>query len=83
MPIKETVGIVINNKMNKTITVSVITKSAHKKYNKIMSKTNKYYAHDENNECNIGDEVKIRETRPLSKNKHWTLVNKIIKNTSK
>nr|YP_009294590.1 ribosomal protein S17 [Asparagopsis taxiformis]AOM66073.1 ribosomal protein S17 [Asparagopsis taxiformis] len=79
MPIKETIGTVISNKMHKTITVSVTTKVAHKKYNKIMSKTNKYYAHDENNICKIGDKVRIRETRPLSKNKHWILVNKIIK----
>lgn len=79
MPIKETIGKVISNKMHKTITVSVTTKIAHKKYNKIMSKTNKYYAHDENNICKIGDKVRIRETRPLSKNKHWILVNKIIK----
>jgi len=75
---KETIGIVISNKMNKTITVSVTTKIAHRKYNKIMAKTNKYYAHDENNECNIGDKVQIQETRPLSKNKRWILINKLI-----
>lgn len=78
MSIKETIGRVVSNKMNKTITVSVTKKTAHRKYNKIMAKTNKYYAHDEYNECNIGDTVKIRETRPLSKNKHWILIDKII-----
>lgn len=77
MPSKETIGIVISNKMNKTIAVAVKMKVAHKKYNKIIAKTNKYYAHDENNECQIGDTVKIRETRPLSKQKRWILINKV------
>nr|QCI05060.1 ribosomal protein S17 [Callithamnion tetricum] len=79
MSIKEIIGKVISNKMNKTITVVVTNKVPHKKYSKIITKTNKYYAHDENNECKIGDQVKITETRPLSKNKRWILVNKIIK----
>ena len=74
---KETIGKVTSNKMNKTITVAVKNKTAHKKYNKIISKTNKYYAHDENNECEIGDIVKIEETRPISKNKRWKLIQKI------
>ena len=77
MPSKETIGIVISNKMKKTITVAVKTKIAHKKYNKIIAKTNKYYAHDENNECHIGDIVKIQETKPISKQKRWTLINKV------
>jgi len=79
MPTKETIGIVVKNVMDKTITVAVKTQIAHKKYGKIFIKTNKYYAHDENNECNIGDTVKIQETRPISKNKRWKLINKIIK----
>ena len=79
MSIKEIIGTVISSKMDKTITVIVTNKIAHKKYSKIMTKTNKYYAHDENNECTIGDQVKIKETRPLSKNKRWILVSKIIK----
>ena len=69
MTIKETIGTVLSNKMNKTITVRVIQKIAHKKYNKTISKTNKYYAHDENNTCKIGDVVQIREIKPLSKKK--------------
>nr|QCI08800.1 ribosomal protein S17 [Sphondylothamnion multifidum] len=73
MPQKETSGIVISNKMNKTITVAVKKQISHKKYSKIIIKTNKYYAHDENNTCQIGDIVHIKETRPLSKNKHWIL----------
>jgi len=79
MPTKETIGTVVKNIMDKTITVAVKKQIAHKKYGKIFIKTNKYYAHDENNECNIGDIVKIQETRPISKNKRWKLINKIIK----
>lgn len=74
MTIKETIGIVISNKMDKTITVTVKNKAAHKKYYKTITKTNKYYAHDEHNECHIGDVVKIQETKPISKNKRWKLV---------
>nr|YP_009293788.1 ribosomal protein S17 [Rhodymenia pseudopalmata]AOM64470.1 ribosomal protein S17 [Rhodymenia pseudopalmata] len=76
---KETIGTVVSDKMNKTITVAVKNKIPHKKYSKIILKTNKYYAHDENNECRSGDCVKIEETRPISKNKRWKLVKKIIK----
>nr|QCI06446.1 ribosomal protein S17 [Dictyurus purpurascens] len=76
---KENIGIVISNKMDKTITVEVKKQISHKKYKKIIIKTNKYYAHDENNECHIGDKVKIQETRPLSKNKRWKLTELIIK----
>nr|YP_009296143.1 ribosomal protein S17 [Schizymenia dubyi]AOM65078.1 ribosomal protein S17 [Schizymenia dubyi] len=78
MQSKEAIGMVISNKMDKTITVAVKTKISHKKYSKIISKTNKYYAHDINNECNIGDVVQIKETRPISKNKRWILIKKII-----
>nr|AOM64672.1 ribosomal protein S17 [Riquetophycus sp.] len=76
---KENIGKVISNKMDKTIIVTVNKKISHKKYNKIIAKTNKYYADDPNNECEIGDIVKIQQTRPLSKNKRWILINKIIK----
>jgi len=75
---KEILGKVTSNKMNKTIIVSVQTQVSHKKYAKIMTKTNKYYVHDEENQCNIGDLVKIKATRPLSKNKRWILIKKII-----
>jgi small subunit ribosomal protein S17 len=77
MPIKERIGIVINNKMIKTVTVAVNMKIAHKKYGKILTRTKKYKVHDETNVCNIGDIVKIRETRPLSKTKFWTLTSKL------
>lgn len=75
---KENTGKVISNKMNKTITVAVTIRTAHKKYNKIMARTNKYYVHDPYNECQVGDIVKIQETRPISKNKRWKLLNRII-----
>nr|QCI04691.1 ribosomal protein S17 [Apoglossum ruscifolium] len=71
---KENFGIVISNKMNKTIIVAVKKQISHKKYGKIIIKTNKYYAHDNLNQCQIGDRVKIQETRPLSKNKRWNLI---------
>nr|QCI08609.1 ribosomal protein S17 [Spermothamnion repens] len=79
MPQKETLGIVVSNKMNKTITVAVKKQISHKKYGKIFIKTSKYYAHDENNTCKIGDQVQIKEIRPLSKNKRWILTKLINK----
>ena len=77
MPNKQATGIVTSNKGNKSITVLVKTQIQHKKYNKIIAKSNKYYAHDEQNICKIGDIVTIQQTRPISKNKRWTLINKI------
>jgi len=76
---KNTLGIVVSNKMDKTIIVAVKKQVSHKRYAKIIIKTNKYYVHDENNECKIGDKVKIEETRPLSKHKRWKLIELIIK----
>ena len=71
---KETTGVVTSNKMDKSITVAIKWKEKHPIYGKFVNKTKKYHAHDENNECNIGDTVKIMETRPLSKTKRWRLV---------
>ena len=71
---KERTGVVTSNKMDKSITVAIKWKEKHTIYGKFVSKTKKYHAHDENNECNIGDTVKIMETRPLSKTKRWRLV---------
>lgn len=71
---KERTGVVSSNKMDKSITVAVKWKEKHPIYGKFVSKTKKYHAHDEKNECNIGDVVKIMETRPLSKTKRWRLV---------
>jgi small subunit ribosomal protein S17 len=71
---KERVGRVFSNKMDKSITVVIERKVKHPTYGKFMSKSSKLMAHDEKNECGIGDTVKIMETRPLSKNKRWRLV---------
>ena len=71
---KERSGKVVSNKMDKSITVLVESKMKHPMYGKFVSKSTKFMAHDENNECNIGDTVRIQETRPLSKNKNWRLV---------
>tara|TARA_Y100001935_G_C17287440_1_gene501197 strand:- start:1568 stop:1840 length:273 start_codon:yes stop_codon:yes gene_type:complete len=71
---KERVGIVISNKMEKSIVVSEVKKVKHSMYGKFVLKTKKYMVHDEKNDCNIGDTVKIMETRPLSKSKCWRMV---------
>jgi small subunit ribosomal protein S17 len=71
---KERVGKVISNKMEKSITVAISRRVKHPMYGKFIGKTTKFMAHDDNNEANIGDTVKIMETRPLSKNKRWRLV---------
>ena len=71
---KERSGKVVSNKMDKSITVLVESKMKHPMYGKFVNKSTKFMAHDENNECNIGDTVRIQETRPLSKNKNWRLV---------
>jgi len=71
---KTRIGLVTSNKMKKTITVSVERKVKHPIYGKFLKKTTKFMAHDEKNECSIGDIVRIMETRPLSKNKCWRLV---------
>jgi small subunit ribosomal protein S17 len=76
---KTRVGIVTSNKMNKTITVAVERKVKHPMYGKFVKKTTKFHAHDEKDECTIGDIVKIMETRPLSKTKRWRLVEVIEK----
>ena len=71
---KERVGVVFSNKMDKYITVAVKWKEKHPIYGKFVSKTKKFHAHDEKNDCNTGDTVRIMETRPLSKTKRWRLV---------
>lgn len=71
---KEKVGTVVSNKMTKSITVAVERKVMHPIYGKFIKSTKKFMAHDEDNQCNVGDLVKIMETRPLSKNKRWRLV---------
>ena len=71
---KERIGVVVSDKMDKSINVLVERKVKHLKYGKFVKKTSKFMAHDEKNECGIGDTVRIMETRPLSKNKCWRLV---------
>lgn len=71
---KERIGVVVSNKMDKSITIAVESKVKHAMYGKFIKKTSKFMAHDEKNDCNIGDTVRIAETRPLSKNKNWRLV---------
>lgn len=71
---KERIGLVTSNKMDKSIVVTVERKMKHPKYGKFVKRTKKFVAHDEKNECNIGDTVKIMETRPISKSKCWRLV---------
>jgi small subunit ribosomal protein S17 len=73
MAVKERVGIVVSNKMQKTIVVSIENRSAHPKYGKVVVRTKKYKVHDEENQCKEGDRVRILETRPLSRTKRWTL----------
>ena len=71
---KERIGVVVSNKMDKSIVILVERKVKHPMYGKFVKKSSKFMAHDEKNECNIGDIVRIMETRPLSKNKCWRLV---------
>jgi small subunit ribosomal protein S17 len=71
MAVKERVGVVVSDKMDKTIVVAVENRAPHPKYGKIVVKTRRYKAHDEENSCSEGDRVRIRETRPLSRTKRW------------
>ena len=74
MPKRVLSGVVISSNSNKTITVNVTRRIRHKLYKKIIRQTKKYHAHDENNECNIGDNVSIIESKPISKLKRWTVI---------
>jgi len=81
MPVKQEIGIVISNKMVKTIVVKIENKYSHPMYSKTLIKTKKYLAHDELQECKIGDQVLVEECRPLSKRKRWKLL-KILSKSS-
>lgn len=72
---KTTIGVVVSDKMDKTVVVAVADKVRHPLYKKIVKRTVKFKAHDENNSCGVGDKVEIMETRPLSKDKNWRVVN--------
>jgi small subunit ribosomal protein S17 len=74
MSVKERVGLVVSDKMDKTVVVAVENRSPHPKYRKIMVRTKRYKVHDEDNKCKVGDRVRIQETRPLSRTKRWAVV---------
>lgn len=74
MAVKERVGMVVSDKMQKTVVVAVESRSPHPKYGKIMVRTNRFKAHDEDNRCRVGDRVRIQETRPLSRTKRWVVI---------
>ena len=71
---KELIGVVVSNKMNKTVTVEVSRKMRHPKYQKVIERSKKYYAHDESNSLAVGQKVRMMETRPLSKLKRWRVI---------
>ncbi len=77
MAVKKRVGLVVSDKMDKTVVVAIENRSPHPKYGKIVIKTQRYKVHDEENKCQVGDRVRIQETRPLSRTKHW-IVTEII-----
>nr|YP_010277169.1 ribosomal protein S17 [Thalassionema nitzschioides]UHY40692.1 ribosomal protein S17 [Thalassionema nitzschioides] len=81
MTVKQQIGVVISTKMQKTIVVKIENKYLHPIYSKTMLKTKKYLAHDDLEQCNIGDQVLVQECRPLSKRKRWKLVKIILKSS--
>ena len=74
MAVKERVGLVVSDKMDKTVVVAIENRAPHPKYGKIVVRTQRYKVHDEENKCKVGDRVRIQETRPLSRTKHWTVM---------
>jgi len=81
MSVKEQIGIVISNKMQKTIVIKIENRYPHPLYSKTLIKTKKYLAHDEKNQCGIGDQVLVQECRPLSKKKRWKLIKVLSKSS--
>lgn len=73
MAVKERIGLVVSDKMQKTVVVAVESRRADQKYGKIVVRTKRYKAHDEDDNCKVGDQVRIRETRPLSRTKRWVV----------
>lgn len=74
MAVKQRIGLVVSDKMDKTVVVAVENRAPHPKYRKIVVRTKRYKAHDEENKCQVGDRVRIQETRPLSRTKRWEVV---------
>ena len=81
MPVKEKIGIVISDKMEKTVVIKVENRYPHPIYAKTVIKTRKYLVHDENSECNIGDQILVQECRPLSRRKRWILTKVLSKSS--
>lgn len=81
MAVKERIGVVVSDKMQKTVVVAIENRSPHPKYGKIVVNTKKYKVHDEENQCKEGDRVRIRETRPLSKTKRWIVAEILTSNS--
>jgi small subunit ribosomal protein S17 len=79
MAVKQRVGVVVSDKMDKTVVVAIESRTTHPRYGKIVVRTKRYKAHDEENQCKIGDQVRIQETRPLSKTKRWAVIDVITK----
>lgn len=82
MAVKEKIGIVVSNKMVNTIIVAVDNRTIHKRYKKVITKTKRYVVHDSGANSNIGDKVRIRETKPVSKTKNWVLINVLRKSVT-
>jgi len=82
MAVKERVGVVVSDKMQKTVVVAIENRAPHPKYGKIVVKTRRYKAHDEENQCKVGDRVRIAETRPLSKTKRWQVAEILTSNAN-
>jgi small subunit ribosomal protein S17 len=74
MAVKERVGLVVSDKMEKTVVVAIENRAPHPKYKKVMVRTKRYKVHDEENKCQVGDRVRIQETRPLSRTKRWAVI---------
>lgn len=82
MAVKERVGLVVSDKMQKTVVVAVENRAPHPKYGKIVVRTRRYKVHDEENQCRTGDRVRIQETRPLSRTKRWVVAEILSSNTT-
>ena len=82
MAVKERVGLVVSDKMDKTVVVAIENRAPHPKYGKIVVRTQRYKAHDEENKCQVGDRVRIQETRPLSRTKHWIVADILTSSTT-
>jgi small subunit ribosomal protein S17 len=79
MAVNQRVGVVVSDKMDKTVVVAIESRTTHPRYGKIVVRTKRYKAHDEENQCKIGDQVRIQETRPMSKTKRWAVIDIITK----